>query len=39
MVGHIAHVWTMRGPRLYRLSIFGDKDRALEALRDEGGPE
>jgi ketosteroid isomerase-like protein len=34
--GHIAHVWTLRGPDIYRLRIFGDKDRALAALRAEG---
>jgi ketosteroid isomerase-like protein len=37
VVGHIAHVWTLRGPDMYRLRIFGDKDRALDALRTEGG--
>jgi uncharacterized protein len=36
VVGHIAHVWTLRGPDIYRLRIFGDKDRALDALRAEG---
>jgi ketosteroid isomerase-like protein len=34
--GHIAHVWTLRGPDIYRLRIFADKDRALDALRAEG---
>ena len=36
VVGHIAHVWTMRGGSALRLRIFGDKDSALEALRAEG---
>ena len=36
--GHIAHVWTLRGPDIYQLRIFGDKDRALDALRAEGAP-
>jgi ketosteroid isomerase-like protein len=36
--GHIAHVWTMRGHDVYRLRIFGDKNRALEALKDENAP-
>ena len=34
--GNIAHVWTLRGPDIYSLQIFGDKDRALDALRAEG---
>jgi uncharacterized protein len=34
--GHIAHAWTLRGPDIYRLRIFGDKDQALETLRAEG---
>ena len=37
VVGNIAHVWTIRGPDVYRLRIFGDKNRALDALRDEDG--
>jgi ketosteroid isomerase-like protein len=36
VVGHIAHVWTLRGADIYRLRIFADKDRALKALRAEG---
>jgi ketosteroid isomerase-like protein len=36
VVGHIAHVWTLRGSDMYRLRIFADKDRALDALRAEG---
>jgi ketosteroid isomerase-like protein len=36
VVGHIAHVWTLRGPDIHRLRIFADKDRALAALRAEG---
>jgi hypothetical protein len=35
VAGHIAHVWTLRGPDIYRLRIFKDKDRALDTLRDE----
>ena len=34
--GHIAHVWTLRGPDIYQLRIFGDKEQALDALRAEG---
>jgi ketosteroid isomerase-like protein len=34
--GNIAHVWTMRGSDVYSLRIFGDKERALDALRAEG---
>ena len=37
VAGRIAHVWTLRGANVLRLRIFGDKERALEALRDEGG--
>lgn len=37
VVGRIAHVWTMREGAALRLRIFGDKERALEALRAEGG--
>jgi uncharacterized protein len=37
VVGRIAHVWTMREGEALRLRIFGDKERALEALRAEGG--
>jgi hypothetical protein len=36
VVGRIAHVWTMRKGAALRLRIFGDKERALEALRAEG---
>jgi ketosteroid isomerase-like protein len=36
LVGHIAHVWTMRGGAALHLRIFGDKERALEAIRGEG---
>ena len=36
VVGNIAHVWTLRGPDVHRLRIFGDKEQALEALRAEG---
>ena len=36
VVGHIAHVWTMREGAVLRLRIFGDKESALEALRAEG---
>ena len=32
VVGNIAHVWTMRGRRRFRLRIFGDKESALRAL-------
>jgi uncharacterized protein len=34
--GRIAHVWTMREGAVLGLRIFGDKERALEALRAEG---
>jgi ketosteroid isomerase-like protein len=34
--GHIAHVWTLRGPDAHQLRIFADKDQALDALRAEG---
>ena len=37
VVGRIAHVWCMRDGAAVRLRIFGDKDRALEALRAEQG--
>jgi ketosteroid isomerase-like protein len=37
VVGRIAHVWCMRDGEAVRLRIFGDKDRALEALRAEQG--
>jgi ketosteroid isomerase-like protein len=37
VAGQIAHVWTLRGTDVYRLRIFGDKDRALDALREEEG--
>lgn len=37
VVGRIAHAWTMRGGEVVRLRIFGDKERALEALAAEGG--
>jgi ketosteroid isomerase-like protein len=36
VVGHIAHIWTMRDGKVLSLRIFGDKDSALEALRAEG---
>jgi uncharacterized protein len=36
VVGHIAHVWKMRGGAPFRLRIFRDTDSALEALRAEG---
>ena len=39
VVGRIAHVWRMRDGAAVRLRIFGDKDRALEALRAEEGTE
>jgi uncharacterized protein len=32
----VAHVWTLRDGAVVRLRIFGDKERALEALRAEG---
>jgi uncharacterized protein len=37
VVGRIAHVWTMSEGEALRLRIFGNKERALEALRAEGG--
>ena len=37
VVGRIAHVWTMRDGAALSLRIFGDKERALEALGAEGG--
>jgi ketosteroid isomerase-like protein len=37
VVGRIAHVWCMRDGAAVRLRIFGDKERALEALRAEQG--
>jgi uncharacterized protein len=37
VVGHIAHVWTMRGEAPFRLTIFRDKESALRALNAEGG--
>ena len=37
VVGRIAHVWTMREGAALSLRIFSDKERALEALRGEGG--
>ena len=36
VVGQIVHVWTMRDGAAFRLRIFGDKEGALEALREEG---
>jgi ketosteroid isomerase-like protein len=36
VVGHIAHCWTMRGEKPFRLRIFGDKESALRALSAEG---
>jgi uncharacterized protein len=36
VVGRIVHVWTMRDGAVSGLRIFGDKERALEALRAEG---
>jgi ketosteroid isomerase-like protein len=36
VVGNIAHVWTMRGEKPFRLRIFGDKESALRALSAEG---
>jgi ketosteroid isomerase-like protein len=36
VVGQIVHVWTMREGAAFRLRIFGDKEGALEALREEG---
>jgi len=36
VVGHIAHVWTLRGGAPFRLRIFGDKESALQALSNEG---
>jgi ketosteroid isomerase-like protein len=36
VVGHIAHVWTLRGGTPFRLRIFGDKESALQALSAEG---
>ena len=38
VVGHIAHVWKMRGGAPFRLRIFRDTDSALEALRGPKGP-
>jgi hypothetical protein len=35
VVARIAHVWTMRGGAPFRLRIFADKEKALEALRAE----
>ena len=35
VTGHIAHVWTMIDGQVLRLRIFGDKDKALDALRAE----
>jgi uncharacterized protein len=35
VTGHIAHVWTMSDGQVLRLRIFGDKEKALEALRVE----
>jgi|SRR5688572_5516440 len=35
VTGHIAHVWTMQGGQVHRLRIFGDKHKALDALRAE----
>jgi ketosteroid isomerase-like protein len=37
VVGRIAHAWTIRGGKVVRLRIFGDKERALEALAAERG--
>ena len=34
--GRIVHVWTMLEGEVARLRIFGDKESALEALRQEG---
>jgi ketosteroid isomerase-like protein len=36
VVGRIAHVWTVQEGAAHRLRIFGDKERALEALEAEG---
>jgi uncharacterized protein len=36
VVGRVVHVWTIRGGEVCGLRIFGDKDRALAALRSEG---
>jgi ketosteroid isomerase-like protein len=36
VVGRVAHVWTIRGGEVCGLRIFGDKERALAALRSEG---
>ena len=36
VVGRVAHVWTMREGAVAGLRIFGDKERALEALRAGG---
>jgi ketosteroid isomerase-like protein len=38
VVGRLAHVWTMRDGKVLRLRIFGDKERALEALGSEARP-
>jgi ketosteroid isomerase-like protein len=35
VTGRIAHAWTLRGPEVLRLRIFGDKQTALETLRAE----
>ena len=35
IAARVAHVWTMRGGSVLRLRIFGDKEKALEALRAE----
>jgi ketosteroid isomerase-like protein len=34
--GRIAHAWTLREGEVLGLRIFGDKESALEALREEG---
>ena len=36
VVARVAHVWTIRGGEVCGLRIFGDKSRALAALRAEG---
>jgi uncharacterized protein len=35
VTGHIAHVWTMIDGQVLRLRIYGDKHKALDALRTE----
>jgi ketosteroid isomerase-like protein len=35
VVARVAHVWTVRNSEVVRLRIFGDTQRALEAVREE----